>query len=991
MDINDSELESIDTNYILTTNENSHYPRQQIIEQATLSKDDMYEVSQCRREYNRLGFAYQIGFVRLRNRFPVQSPFEILEDLLQFISVQTGIELSEIQQYSYHQGTISEHQDAIREYLNLKELVDADVELVKQYVFEQCCRLEQTNALNSLVGQYLRGQNILQPADSTMQRMIGEQRRLAQQKIYEKITDSLSKETRQRLDQLLEVEKSTVSSLQQLKAVPRSPSPTALLELTDKLEEIVSIGVLGVDLSWLNNNYQRVLTNYVQRCSAYKLREIIAPHRYAAVTCFLRQTYSDTIDQIVDMYDKLINKVYKWAQEDLDEFIIQKRKAIQRVLTMFATVSEVLLDKDISGDYIRNILFSKFSQEELAMRLKQSQEWTTGKNSHIFHGVMGRFSYLRQFSKDFLKHLEFESCQGESPQTKLTSLLDSIKTLREMNQAGKRRLPPDAPIDFVPNRLKPFVENKSELDKCAWECTLLTVLRDEIRSGNLSVTHSKRFRNFDDFFISTEQWQKMRESFFGVAKLPSDPQKARTYLTERLNKAYDSFLEAQSSNVYAKVDENGWKLSTDPTEKLGQQDEDNLKKLKSWLKRNMRSTRLPELLIEVDNELNYTQHFMPTVSKEMRSVPDVCATLTAIIANGCNIGPYTMSRMVHGVSYEQIQRITDWQLTEDNQRKALASVVNAIANLDTSQIWGQGKTSASDGQRFVFHQKVLQQTFTPKFSDYALEFYSFVADNYAPYYVMPIECTDRDAPFVLDGLLYNESDLELEEHYTDTHGYTEINFAAFAMLGRRFCPRIRSIQDQRIYRIDVDKNYGILEPLVRRRDRIIKMDWIVDQWDRMGQFYASLQSGHTTASIALKRLNSMNQKNEFYRANRELGRIIKTEFILQYMSQPPLRRRVRRGLLKVDELHALSRDIVYGKRGHMTERDFHEMMKTCGCLTLILACIIYWQAKEIGRVISECDPGKEGIDIALLEHVSPIEWNNVLLYGEYVIDPNLIR
>ena len=58
---------------------------------------------------------------------------------------------------------------------------------------------------------------------------------------------------------------------------------------------------------------------------------------------------------------------------------------------------------------------------------------------------------------------------------------------------------------------------------------------------------------------------------------------------------------------------------------------------------------------------------------------------------------------------------------------------------------------------------------------------------------MPIECTDRDAAFVLDGLLYNESELEIEEHYTDTHGYTEINFAAFAMLGLRFCPRIRGV------------------------------------------------------------------------------------------------------------------------------------------------------------------------------------------------------
>jgi TnpA family transposase len=66
---------------------------------------------------------------------------------------------------------------------------------------------------------------------------------------------------------------------------------------------------------------------------------------------------------------------------------------------------------------------------------------------------------------------------------------------------------------------------------------------------------------------------------------------------------------------------------------------------------------------------------------------------------------------------------------------------------------------------------------------------------------------------VLDGLLYNESDLVLEEHYTDTHGYTEINFAAFAMLGRHFAPRIRGLQHQRLYRIDPDKAYGPLKPL----------------------------------------------------------------------------------------------------------------------------------------------------------------------------------
>jgi len=266
-----------------------------------------------------------------------------------------------------------------------------------------------------------------------------------------------------------------------------------------------------------------------------------------------------------------------------------------------------------------------------------------------------------------------------------------------------------------------------------------------------------------------------------------------------------------------------------------------------------------------------------------------------------------------------------------------------------------------------------------------------VADNYAPFYSIPIECTDRDAAYVLDGLLYNESDLAIEEHYTDTHGYTEINFAAFAMLGRRFSPRIRAIQKQRIYRIDEGKDYGAMTPLVKPKDRITHLNWIVDQWDRMGHFYFSLESGHTTASTGLKRLVGYTGKNHFYRANRELGRIFKTEHILRVMSDPVARQRMRRGLLKSEEMHALARQVSYGKQGKISARDLHAQLNTSNCLTIIMACMIYWQAKEISRVIQEHDAQMAGIDLNLLEYISPIGWENVILYGEYMLNRNLVR
>src|SRR5512135_3303379 len=122
--------------------------------------------------------------------------------------------------------------------------------------------------------------------------------------------------------------------------------------------------------------------------------------------------------------------------------------------------------------------------------------------------------------------------------------------------------------------------------------------------------------------------------------------------------------------------------------------------------------------------------------------------------------------------------------------------------------------------------------------------------------------------------------------------------------------------------------------------------------------------------VILKRLASCTAKNRFYRANRDLGRVFKTEFLLSYLSEPQLRSRIRRGLLKVEQLHALARDVYYGRRGRSNARELHEQMNSCSCLTLILACVIYWQAKEISRVVRWCHPEDEKIDVALLEHVS---------------------
>ena len=272
-----------------------------------------------------------------------------------------------------------------------------------------------------------------------------------------------------------------------------------------------------------------------------------------------------------------------------------------------------------------------------------------------------------------------------------------------------------------------------------------------------------------------------------------------------------------------------------------------------WLEARRRSIRLADLLIEVENDLRFSEHYLRPGEK--LAADEVCSLLAAILARGCNLGLQTTEKIAPGIAYRDLRRISDWRLIKENQRAALANIVHGISRLDGSQRWGEGRTSASDGQRFAMASRVLQRTYSARFNDFALEFYSFIADNCAPFYSRPVECTDRDAPFVLDGVLYHESDLDLEEHYTGSHGYTEINFAAFAPVGTCFCPRIRSVNRQRIYCVAPTRDHGVLEPVLQRGRRSVNFRRTAEQWVRIGQFYAAFPAaGHAAASAALQRL-----------------------------------------------------------------------------------------------------------------------------------------
>ena len=748
--------------------------RPRLIREASFLEADQREIALRLGRHNQLGFAYQVAFVRVLGRFPQQAPLKIDGEILRFAALQLGADAETIHAYAGRQQTVSDHQHRIGEYLRLGAFDAAGSERLARFLEDEALRLERTASLLARARAWLRDEHVLAPGDSVLRRAVGAARHQARARLTHRMAERLSAPMRDRLDALVAVgDDQPHSPLQRIKASSSNPSVGGMKRLLARLALIEATGVLGIDVGWVNGNYQRILFHSVRIASAARIREMAAPRRHLTLVCFLHQAWRDTLDQAVDMYGKLLDRHRKRVEDHLDDRLKAQRHAVDRIVHRYHRLGAVLLDPDIGDAELRTRLLSSVPETQLCEDQSALANWTRGDRQARFEQTAARHAGLSQFAAPFLSRMTFvdEHAEGVSP------TLSAVRLYRAHRAAGRRGVPPDAPLDFAPTALQPLIRHNGETDRRRWESALFLTVHDEIQTGNLAIDGAKNFGRFEAFFLPSAQWEPVRNAFWARTGFPGDPAPAVEHLKIRLSDAFDRFLQGVPDNRQVVFDDDGWQLKTDPAEHPAPAHADSLVDLHRWLDTRSRSIRLADLLIEVENDLGSSVHFQRP--GETRVDPgEVCALLAAILAHGCNLGLYTMEKVAPAIAYRRLKYVSDWRLVEENQRAALAGIVHGISRLDAAGHWGDGTTSASDGQRFAMPHKVLQRTYSTRFNDFALEFYSFVADNYAPFYSRPIECTDRDAPFVLDGVLYHESDLDLEEHYTDTHGYTEINFAA---------------------------------------------------------------------------------------------------------------------------------------------------------------------------------------------------------------------
>lgn len=943
-----------------------------LIRHYTLGESDLSIVRQRRGAANRLGFAVQLCYMRHPgvSLGAAERPFA---PLLGLVAKQLGVPPECWNGYGRRDQTRREHLVELRALFGFQTFTVRHSRLAVHGLDDLAWQTDKGIVLaDALVGN-LRRQSILLPSVNVIERICAEAITRATRRLHASLTEALTPEHRGRLAALLDPRGSSkVSTLAWLRQPPGAPNAKHLLEHIDRLKEIEALKLPAGIAHGVHQNRLLKLAREGGQMTAQHVRELEPARRHATLVAVALEARATVIDEIVDLNDRIIGTLFNRARHRHEQQFQESGKAINEKVRLFCRVGQALLAAKQDGGDPYEAIEAVIPWEAFSRSVTEAEKLAQPEDFDYLHRIGDGYGQVRRYAPAFLEALPLKAAPAAR------DILRAVETLKALNADNTRKVPADAPTSFVRKRWEGLVFTAAGVDRRFYELCTLSELKNALRSGDIWIEGSRQFKDFDEYLVPAEKFAALKQS--GELPLAVDAD-GGSFLRERL-----LLLERQLTavNRMARADElpdatiNGSGLKVTPLANAVPEEAAALTVRAYGL---LPHVKITELLMEVDQWTGFTRRF--THIKSGEGADDRTLLLTAILSDAINLGLTKMAESCPGMTYAKLSWLQAWHIRDETYSAALADLVNTQFRQPFAGHWGDGTASSSDGQRFKAggHAEA-RGNFNPKYgSEPGVQFYTHVSDQYAPFHTRVINVGVRDATYVLDGLLHHESDLRIEEHYTDTAGFTDHVFALMTLLGFRFAPRIRDLADKRLFILGRSGDYPALSPLL---GGTINSKSIRAHWDEILRLATSIRQGTVTASLMLRKLGSYPRQNGLAVALRELGRIERTLFTLDWLQSVELRRRIQAGLNKGEARNALARAVFYNRLGEVRDRSFENQRYRASGLTLVTAAIVLWNTVYLERAIRAIRDHGQTIDQTLLRHLSPLGWEHINLTGDYV-------
>ncbi|MGB3247381.1 MAG: Tn3 family transposase [Sulfitobacter sp.] len=927
-----------------------------------LADDDIEHINERRRSENRIGFALQLCALRYPGRL-LSSDEVIPEKVLRFIAAQLGLTGDDILPYAARRQTRQQHLHALRQIYGFKMFSGQGARRLKAWLEHEAETARSNEDLARRFVEECRQAQTILPGVSVIERLCADALVAAERRIESRITARLHGQTKERLDALLtEMIDGKVSRFVWLRQFEVGGNSAGASRLLDRLEFLQGLGLSPDILEGIPPHRITRLRRQGERYFADGLRDITSDRRLAILAVCAIEWTAAIADAVIETHDRIVGKTWRDAKKLCDAQIADARSSLQETLRSFKDLGSALLEAKGDGASLDHATEAACGWTHLERMVATAAELTDTMAADALTHVVHGYHRFRRYAPRMLRVLDVRGAPVAAP------LMDAAEITAENQSDAPRQ------TNFLRRNSKwhRHLNVQEPRDNRLWEVAVLFQIREAFRSGDIWLAHSRRYADLKQALVPIEAARATPR-----LTMPFEPETWLADRKARLQEGLERLAKAARTGAIPGGSIENGVLKTDRLTGTVPEEADAMV---LDLYSRLPAVRITDLLLEVDDDIGFTEAF--THLRTGVPCKDRIGLLNVLLAEGLNLGLSKMAEATSSHDYFQLSRLSRWHVESDAINRALAMVIAAQSSLPMAANWGGGVTASSDGQFFpaARHGEAMNLINAKYGSEPGLKAYTHVSDQFGPFATQNIPATVNEAPYILDGLLMNEVGRKIQEQYADTGGFTDHVFAVTALLSYRFIPRIRDLPSKRLYLFNPAAAPKELRGLIGGK---VREKLIIENWPDILRAVATMAAGVMPPSQLLRKLASYPRQHELALALREIGRIERTLFVIEWLLDADMQRRANVGLNKGEAHHALKNALRIGRQGEIRDRTAEGQHYRMAGLNLLATIIIFWNTKHLGQAVAARK--RTGLDcsLELLSHISPLGWAHILLTGEY--------
>jgi Domain of unknown function (DUF4158) len=455
----------------------------------TLSEPELAFLTRRRRDRNRLGVALQLCALRYPGR--LLRPAEVIPAAaIAFVAEQLGVGADALGAYAIREPTKYEHSSLLQDAFGFRPFEGAARRGIESWL--DLAALEAANGfeLVAFLQGELRSRRIIVPAVTTLERLCAAALTRSDRTIADRLAGDLTRDQVRRLEALLEVRPDgRLSWLGWLRRPVGTASASSYKEIVARIDHLRAVGVEPARAHRIPAARLARLAAEGERLTLGHLQGISALRRRAILVAVVLELAPRLTDDAFDLHDKLVGRLFRRAERRQTEALASDRRLIGRTMRSLAAAGRALIDARVSNGSLGDAIAAGLGWDRFAAAVDDAERLAARHGRDLTEQLEGGRRPARQCLPALLATFELRGVPAVRP------LLAALEHLRREGRTGRRRLTTDAPTGFVPERRRPFVLRDGGIDRRNHELRVMAELRGALRSGDVWVPGSRRYRD----------------------------------------------------------------------------------------------------------------------------------------------------------------------------------------------------------------------------------------------------------------------------------------------------------------------------------------------------------------------------------------------------------------------------------------------------------------------------------------------------------------